>query len=410
MSEINLGNQRITFKYRQDAKSSNFNELLYKVTPKGIVNGGNITISQDKNVILNPFSVIVESSSGESMISVKITTIDSINVSSFLTQDNNYIVGQYLWNEVEDNYMDIKCVSKTIAYNSSSIIFGKVEFVDNEPYSIDYTERTLSKLYFMNKNQYSNFLVTTDGDSRNLIVKPGELFIGGNKVIKYNDTVFENVFSGTVVDGITIKVYMSGNGEINYVSSGDVPNSESKVKIPSDSLLLGIVNIPQNATRIFGNYITQVYDFDINVPSSKEITVDNNLNNTSVNPVQNKVINSKINEVDTKVGEVENKVNGVENKVNGVENKVGKANGIATLDSNTRVPLTQLQNITDTKGKANGIASLDADGRIPVRQLPESAVQTVNDIEPVNGNVTLPNGSMATMILKGDVLTITIPN
>ena len=47
----------------------------------------------------------------------------------------------------------------------------------------------------------------------------------------------------------------------------------------------------------------------------------------------------------------------------------GQANGIATLDSNARVPLSQLQNITDTKGKANGIASLDSKARVPVEQL-----------------------------------------
>ena len=49
---------------------------------------------------------------------------------------------------------------------------------------------------------------------------------------------------------------------------------------------------------------------------------------------------------------------------------LGVANGIATLDLNTKIPNAQL-NI----GVANGMASLDANGRVPYSQLPESAVE-----------------------------------
>ena len=70
----------------------------------------------------------------------------------------------------------------------------------------------------------------------------------------------------------------------------------------------------------------------------------------------------------------------------------GQANGIATLDSNARVPLTQLQNITDTKGQANGIASLDVNARVPLTQL-QNVTDTkgkANGIASLDSNTRVP--------------------
>ena len=79
---------------------------------------------------------------------------------------------------------------------------------------------------------------------------------------------------------------------------------------------------------------------------------------------------SKIREIVTQQAEeLSNSIREVLEQLNSFINTKGKANGIATLDSNSRVPLSQLQNITDTKGKANGIATLDSNTRVPVEQL-----------------------------------------
>ena len=117
---------------------------------------------------------------------------------------------------------------------------------------------------------------------------------------------------------------------------------------------------------------------------------------------------------------------------------LGTANGIATLDSNVKVPVEQLQNIIDdnpvgvttptnktysiskireivtqqaeelsnsirevseqlssfinTKGKANGIASLDGNARVPLTQL-QNVTDTkgkVNGIASLDGNARVP--------------------
>ena len=70
----------------------------------------------------------------------------------------------------------------------------------------------------------------------------------------------------------------------------------------------------------------------------------------------------------------------------------GQANGIATLDSNARVPLTQLLNVTDTKGQADGIATLDSNARVPVEQLQN----IINDVS-ASGNKTYSSNKINNM-------------
>ena len=99
---------------------------------------------------------------------------------------------------------------------------------------------------------------------------------------------------------------------------------------------------------------------------------------------------SKIREIVTQQAEeLSNSIREVLEQLNSFINTKGKANGIATLDSNSRVPLSQLQNITDTKGKANGIATLDSNSRVPLSQL-----QNITDTKgKANGIATLDSNT-----------------
>lgn len=142
-----------------------------------------------------------------------------------------------------------------------------------------------------------------------------------------------------------------------------------------------------------------------------------------------------------------NKVNdNMSNLLSTLQSHLGTANGVATLDENGRIPYSQLPesamefkgtwnaetntptlaNGTGTKGDfyicnvagtvdfGSGEVSFAENDRVLYdgstwTKLGAGAVQTVNGIEPVNGNVALANGSTATMTLVDDVLTITIP-
>lgn len=80
---------------------------------------------------------------------------------------------------------------------------------------------------------------------------------------------------------------------------------------------------------------------------------------------------------------------------------IGTANGIATLDSNAKVPMNQINTAV-----ANGIASLDSDGYVPTSQLsPTGVVKTVNGASPVNGNITKAQIGINNVVNTGDSAT-----
>ena len=116
---------------------------------------------------------------------------------------------------------------------------------------------------------------------------------------------------------------------------------------------------------------------------------------------------SKIREIVTQQAEeLLKSIREVLEQLNSFINTKGKANGIATLDGNSRVPLTQLQNVTDTKGKVNGIASLDENAKVPLTQLQnvinDAAVSvdktySSNKIDTMNTNL---NNRINTLNLK----------
>ena len=67
---------------------------------------------------------------------------------------------------------------------------------------------------------------------------------------------------------------------------------------------------------------------------------------------------------------------------------LGKANGIATLDANAKLPQTQLPNIL---GKANGIATLDSDGKLKLEQSPVSRFTLIKAFKNITGTGSSKN-------------------
>ncbi len=71
----------------------------------------------------------------------------------------------------------------------------------------------------------------------------------------------------------------------------------------------------------------------------------------------------------------------LEEKVN--SNIIGAAEGLATLDSKGKLPLSQLPSLdyipNTEKGVASGVATLDVNGKVPVTQIPFSDVLTRQD-------------------------------
>lgn len=81
-----------------------------------------------------------------------------------------------------------------------------------------------------------------------------------------------------------------------------------------------------------------IYSKIENIPT---ITIDTALSTTSTNPVQNKVITAKTQAIDGSINSVSGRVTTLESWKNGIGNK-GAANGVASLDSGGKIPASQL--------------------------------------------------------------------
>ena len=122
------------------------------------------------------------------------------------------------------------------------------------------------------------------------------------------------------------------------------------------------------------------------------------------------------------------------------ENKVGVANGVASLDANTKVPVSQLPNASTTAigavqlnntltsasttqalsaaqgkvlqdskleankvGVANGVASLDANTKVPVAQLPDASTTAIGAVQ-LNNTLTSSSTSQALTAAQGKII------
>ena len=81
-------------------------------------------------------------------------------------------------------------------------------------------------------------------------------------------------------------------------------------------------------------------------------------------------------------------------------NILGKANGIATLDSNGKLKLEQTQ-LPDILGKKNGIATLDANAKLPKTQLPD-ILGKANGIATLDANAKLPQTQLPDILGKAN--------
>lgn len=77
--------------------------------------------------------------------------------------------------------------------------------------------------------------------------------------------------------------------------------------------------------------------------------------------------------------------------INELNTAIGTLSSLETADKANLV--TAINSLISTKGRANGIASLDAEGRIPYSQLPESAVEFKGTWDAATNTPTLTNGT-----------------
>ena len=238
MGSTNYGNQTITFNYQQEATASGFNGLLYKIIPTGIIEGGECSIDTNNNTItVSPMNVIlngVDALGNDSELVIHVTTENNI---TSLSPDNAtpYVVARFNWEEADNNYMDVICVSSPYP---NDIIFCKCEFDGGTLIGIDYTKRTWSYIHyakeFLNYDDTNGYMHTDfnviPNNTQGFYVSYGKAIIGGKYVevqgspYSFTNDPTSNLYFETPTQGRCDLVVVTAQGNILYIMGTDDGN------------------------------------------------------------------------------------------------------------------------------------------------------------------------------------------
>jgi len=187
MGVTDYGTQTISFDFKEPGKSENFNKLNYKITQKGIYEGGGLTYVDPTHISLAPFIVYVEDSTTGVSVRIKTASIIELLVASSAT----YCILRFDWSNTENNYADILMVDYA-SLDVDDLIFGRTV----------YDVTTLET--FFDYSRKSTVLITED------IIKNSEFKVLPQE--PYTNTVL--IQGGTINTGLESIVVSSGNSAI----------------------------------------------------------------------------------------------------------------------------------------------------------------------------------------------------
>lgn len=103
-TNIDNGDQNITFDYKNPATGVSFNKLLYQTIPTGIYGDlPSLTKVDNTSVEIDPFFAILSDSTNKLSVKVNVTSTATATVSS----STPLIVIRYVWSESSENYAEI---------------------------------------------------------------------------------------------------------------------------------------------------------------------------------------------------------------------------------------------------------------------------------------------------------------
>lgn len=256
MGTTNNGGQILTFDFKQQGTSEGFNKLFYKLLPTGILSGGQLTRVTDTSITISPMLCFYEDTARELGARLETTLDANVTVSSATP----FVVGRFVWLNVEENYMDFLSVSYG-DIEEGDLIFGKCVYSDNITLSrFDYSRKSWSKDYYENIAESTNpdFLVfASEPYSTQVIVGKGSAFIGGRKV---------NILSNTPSPIIDTNVSTSRKDLLTITQEGSLKLIKGKESVtpiqplcPSNHLPIAIITLPSNPTSITGDMIEYIY-------------------------------------------------------------------------------------------------------------------------------------------------------
>ena len=123
-TNVDNGDQNLTFDYKNPATGSSFNKLLYQLLPTGLYGDMPVLTKVDNtHVEVSPFYAILEDDANDLAIKVNTTTTSTAVVSSSAP----LIVVRYDWSESSENYAEIVGINSG-DLTSSDVIIGECSF------------------------------------------------------------------------------------------------------------------------------------------------------------------------------------------------------------------------------------------------------------------------------------------
>lgn len=255
MGIVDIGNQIITYDYKQEAIAEDFNRLNHNLLPRGIYSGGTLSKVSDVSINIAPLTCSYTDSTNNVTVRIETTTTANISISAA----KPYVVLKYTWLNTEINYAEFLTKDKTEIV-TDDLILGKGDFNGSTLEDFDYSRKSWSVGYY---EDYSNRdfpfkVIATDPYSVNVTVMPGKMFF---------DSAIVEIATDTTSPDFILPVGVLGRRDIIAINKSSVlvilqGDESAGLPLPTVSasyVPLAIINFPANATEVHGSYIEHIY-------------------------------------------------------------------------------------------------------------------------------------------------------
>lgn len=131
-TNINRGNQIITFDYKHPAKGKDFNRLLYKLIRPGVYSGLDVSIAIGKKVNISSGYVFInspfESETSRGVVVRFQTDIVEHTVNQSLANTDEMLFLYYEYKEVIHNWVDIRSLPITASLPPSAVVLARLSY------------------------------------------------------------------------------------------------------------------------------------------------------------------------------------------------------------------------------------------------------------------------------------------
>jgi hypothetical protein len=146
MSTSNIGNQTVTFRYKNAATGADFSRTSYAAISPGIYEGGALSLPGGNVLMLAPFVAVFKSDTDKSN---HVSTANQINLNTdtglgVCTSSAPYITMSYTYQDVLVNYIDFAYKATPLA---TDLVIGKALFTGANITGIDYTTASLPPIF-----------------------------------------------------------------------------------------------------------------------------------------------------------------------------------------------------------------------------------------------------------------------